>query len=70
MRRVKGIAKAVVTIAGAISVSSPLIASSSGGVAHAASVRQEDREDLVKGEHMIARSSVQEAGGTSNRATS
>ena len=66
MMRVKGIAKAVVTIAGAISLSSPLLASWNGGVAHAASVRQKDRLNCIKGERMSPLSTVDDAGGSSN----
>ena len=62
MRRVRGIARAVVTIAGAISLSSPLPAASSGA-AHVASVRQKDRQDIVKGEFLIPLSLADDEGG-------
>lgn len=47
MRRIKGIARAVVSIAGAISLSSPLLAAAPGGVVQKAPSRHKDRAGVV-----------------------
>ena len=50
MRRVKGIARAVVSIAGAISLSSPLFAAAPNGVVLKAPSRHKHRAEIVNGE--------------------
>jgi hypothetical protein len=45
MKRIRGIARAVVTIAGAISLSSPLLVSPAGGVHHREQPPQKDQKD-------------------------
>ena len=52
MRRMKGIAKAVVTIAGAISLSSPLFAASHNAVAQKAPPRQKDSPGIITGKQL------------------
>jgi hypothetical protein len=53
MRKVKGIAKAVVTIVGAISLSSPLLAASPNAVTQKAPLRQKDRPGMVHEEQLL-----------------
>lgn len=52
MRRIKGIARAVVTIAGAISLSSPLLAASANGMAQKTPLRSKDRPGIVNQEQI------------------
>jgi hypothetical protein len=52
MRRVKGIARAVVSIAGAISLSSPLLAAAPSGVVQKAPSRYKDRAGIVNEEQV------------------
>lgn len=47
MKRVRGLVKAVITIAGAISLSSPLVASPAGGVTEGGSMEQKDKHGLA-----------------------
>ena len=47
MKRVRGLVKAVFTIAGAISLSSPLVASAAGGVTQGVSMQQKDEYGLA-----------------------
>ena len=54
MRRMKGIAKAVVTIAGAISLSSPMFAASHNAVAQKAPPRQKHSPGVVTGEQLLS----------------
>jgi hypothetical protein len=61
MRRVKGIARAVLTIAGAISLSSPLLATSANGVAQKSPVRQRDRPGIVKEGRILSGSVTEES---------
>jgi hypothetical protein len=58
MRRIKGIAKAVVTIAGAISLSSPLLAASANGMVQKTPLRSKDRPGIVNQERICVGSAT------------